>query len=275
MTIIDRRGFLAATTATSALAAVPALAQADQSQALNAYLDAQYEEEILDDPEELTSQGRKQKYDQLTDRSEAHAERQLAWRRKSVAGMKAKFDPAKLNEEARTSYDMWALELDRAERRAQFRRQRYVFARGGVHTGLPNFLINFHRVDDKSDMEAYVARVGKISVAMDQSLARAKLAAADGIRMPRWEYDRALSEVTRVTTGAPFTAGPDSALYGDARRKIDALKTAGKISPAEADALLARTAQAMTGQMKPAYERLTAWLTADKPNTSAEAKGAG
>ncbi len=275
MTHLDRRGFLTATTAASAFVAVPALAQADQSQALNAYLDAQYEEETLDDPEELTSQGRKQKYDQLTDRSEAAAERHLVWRRKSVAGMKARFDPAKLNEEARTSYDMWALELDRAERRAQFHRHRYVFARGGVHTGLPNFLINFHRVDDKSDMEAYVARIGKISVAMDQSLARAKLAAADGIRMPRWEYDRALSEVTRVTTGAPFTDGKDSALFGDARRKIDALKVGGKLTQPEADGLLAKTSQAMTGQMKPAYDRLTAWLTADRPNTSPEAKGAG
>ena len=276
---LDRRAFMA-TTAGAALATVsPAFAQvpafAATSNALTVYLDAAYEEELQMDPEDLTAQGRKDQYDRLTDRSEAAQTRQLSWRRKSVAGMKAKFNPAELNEEGRTSFEMWALELDRAEARQVWRRHRYVFARGGIHTGLPNFLINFHRVDTKSDMEAYVARVGLIAVALDQTLTQAKASAALGVRMPRWEYDRALSEVARLTAGAPFSKGADCALLADARRKIEALKTSGKISAADADALDKATISAMTGKMKPGYDRLAGWLAADQPNTSAEAKGAG
>ena len=187
MNAIDRRSFLATAAAAGLATAAPAWAQprdpkvAEQSKALTAFLDAQYEEEVQMDPEELTSQGRKEHYDRLSDRSEAQADRVLAWRKQSVAKMKAQFDPAKLDDAARTSFDMWALELERSQIRNKWRRHRYVFARGSAHTGLPNFLINFHRVDEPSDLKAYVTRIGLIGPALDQLLVRAKAgAAADG-----------------------------------------------------------------------------------------------
>ncbi|MEI7933378.1 MAG: DUF885 domain-containing protein, partial [Alphaproteobacteria bacterium] len=122
---------------------------------------------------------------------------------------------------------------------------------------------------------AYIARVGLIGKALDQVLARAKAAAGKGIRMPRFTYDQSLDEIKRMTTGAPFSAGPDSALFADARTKIAGLKTAGKITDAQAASLQAQVASAMTTKMKPAYDRVAAWLTSDAPNASAEAKGAG
>ena len=90
MNQIDRRSFLATTAAAGLATAAPAWAQpadpkvAEHSKALTAFLDAQYEEEVQMNPEELTSQGRKEHYDKLTDRSEAAADRQLAWRRRAV-----------------------------------------------------------------------------------------------------------------------------------------------------------------------------------------------
>jgi uncharacterized protein (DUF885 family) len=268
----DRRAFLAASAGAALVTALPAAAQTgDLDKQLTAFLDAEYEKEVQMDPEELTSQGRKEQYDRLTDRSEAYGEKVLAWRRDSVARMKATFDPAKLGEEARTSYDMWVLALDQAELRSKWRRHRYVFARGAAHTGLPNFLINFHRVDTAADAEAYVARIGLIDEALDQMLVRAKAAAADGIRMPRFDYVQGQKDLARVTTGAPFTDGPDSPMYADFKKKVAALK----LDDAKSDALVKACAAAMTGQMKPAYDRVSAWLTADVANTTADAKGAG
>ncbi|MDB5453155.1 MAG: hypothetical protein JWO33_1733 [Caulobacteraceae bacterium] len=267
---MDRRTLLAAG---AALAASPALAQprGGDSAALTAFLDAEYEKQLQMDPEEMTSQGRKDRYDQLTDRSEAEADRVLAWRRRSVAQMKARFDPAKLDEEARTSFEVWELELTRAEKRRAFRRHPYIFAIGGGHTGLPNFMINFHRVDDQGDAKAYIERVGAIGPRLDQLLVRAKAGAADGVRMPRFSYDRSLDEIRRVTAGAPFDAGPDCALYADGKAKIAALK----LPAPTAEALNADLARAMTTRMKPAYDRVSAWLTANREKASPEAKGAG
>jgi uncharacterized protein (DUF885 family) len=241
---------------------------------LTAYLDAEYEEELALDPEELTAQGRKEAYDRLTDRSEAAMDALLAWRRESVAEMKTMFDYAALTPEAQTSYDVWEAELARAEEQAKFRRHRYLFARGGAHTGLPNFMINFHRVDDVSDMEAYIARVALIDDAIDQLLARAKAAAQDGVRQPRFAYDQALSEVRRVVSGAPFSPGDPSALFADANVKIAALVEAGKATPADAERLAAAVSEAMTGQMKPAYDRLASWLESDRSAAPMPATGA-
>ncbi len=161
------------------------------------------------------------------------------------------------------------------KRNRPWRRHRYVFDRNGEHTGLPNFLINAHRVDSLADMDAYIARVAAIGAALDQLLARAKLAAAEGVRMPRFAYDQSIDEIARLNSGAPFAGAGDSALFADAKAKIAKLKAAGKIDDTQAAALTRRVSNAMNGPMKRAYDRVVAWLVADRPNASAQAKGVG
>lgn len=263
----------------SALALLPTAVLARQAgdldAQLTAFLDKAFEEELAMDPEQLSQLGRKEQYGKLTDRSEAAGRKRLEWRRANVKAMKRKFDPARLGEDARTSFEMWVLELERAEERWRWRDHGYTFARGGDHTGLPGFMINMHPVDTLSDAEAYVARVSAIGGALDIQLAQAQRAAAKGVRMPRFAYEQASLDVRRVTTGAPFDGGPDSALFADAREKITALKARGVIDEPRAAALTKAVADAMTGSMKPAYDRLAAWLAADREQSFADAKGAG
>jgi uncharacterized protein (DUF885 family) len=239
---------------------------AKNSTDLIAYLDGEYEKELQASPEDMTSQGRKDRYSELDDRSEAGADARLAWRKQSVADLQARFDPNALSEDARLSYDIWVMELKRAEESSKWRRHRYVFSRGSTPTGLPSFLMNFHRVDDKSDMDAYVARVGLIDEALDQVLVRAQAAAGDGIHMPTFRYDEAIGEINRLVSGAPFSAGKDSSLFGDAKAKIKALQDGGKITEEEAKAYVMQVSKVMTQQMKPAYDRVVAFLAQDKPN---------
>lgn len=251
----------------TALSAAPTSAEIARNSAdLIAFLDAEYEKQLRFSPEELTSQGRKDQYGLLDDRSEAAADRQLAWYRQSVADMEARFTPETLSEDARLSYEMWKENLERAEVSTRWRRNRYVFARGNATTGIPNFLINQHRVDEKSDLVAYISRVGLIDEAMDQLLARARAAQADGIHMPGFTYDQSMGEIERMTTGAPFDNGEDSALFADGRAKIAGLLTAKKITADEARRFEKQLSDAMTLQMKPSYDRVAAFLAADKAN---------
>jgi uncharacterized protein (DUF885 family) len=259
----------------SAPAAPTAEEIAKNSADLVAYLDAEYEEEVQQSPQEMTAQGRKDRYGELDDRSEAAMDKLMAWRRESVADMQAKFKPDALSEDARLSYEIWELELARAEKASEFRRHRYIFGRNGAHTGLVNFIINQHRVDEKSDAEAYIARVAAIGPTLDVLIERAKLAAGDGIRMPGFSYDMTTSEVGRVTAGAPFGPGPDSPLFADGKAKIKALGDAGKLKPEEVVALTEQLRLAMVDKMKPAYDRLAAWVAEDKKNASATPQGAG
>jgi uncharacterized protein (DUF885 family) len=264
--IFGATAFLAVLSACSGPAGPTAEEIAKNSADLVAYLDAEYEEELQRSPQEMTSQGRTDRYGELDDRSEAAGDEELDWRRQSVADMKAKFDPAALSEDARLSYEIWELELARAEEAIKWRRNRYIFGRGNATTGIPNFLINQHRVDEKSDIEAYISRVAQIDDALDQLLARAKAAQVDGVHMPGFTYDQSLDEVRRVTAGAPFTSGRDTALFADGKTKIAALQSAGKITADEARAFETQLVAAMKDQMKPAYDRVAAFIAEDKPS---------
>ncbi len=267
--------FALATACSPAAPAAPTTADiAAESQKLTAYLNAEFEEELAMNPMMLTSMGRKELYDQLGDFSEADADRQLTWRRESVAGMKAQVDPAKLDDDAKTSWAIWELELARAKKRREWQRHDYVFGFGGPHTGIPNFLITYHKVDEPADADAYVARIAKLGAAIDQYTERAKLAVADGIRTPKFGYERTATEAKNVITGAPFGPGADSPLFADLKTKIDALKAAGKVEPKHAEQQLAAAQSALTGQVKPAYERLIAWLESDMANAPSGKVGA-
>lgn len=241
---------------------------------LTAYLDQEFEKELQQSPEWLTSLNRKEHADTLDDRSEAGMAARLRWRRTSVADMKTRFDTATLDEEARTSFEMWAQQLEMQEKQFRFRRQSYIFVNGGDQSGLPNFLINMHAVTEKADATAYLSRLNAVGTALDQDVARARFAAADGIRQPRFAYDQAIRESKNVIGGEPFSRGADSPLWADIKTKTAGLVKQGKISDADARALQAAARAALLDSVKPAYERLIAWLTEDRANTTEQPAGA-
>ncbi len=259
------------------IAAGPAAAQAPSQAAeaarFTAFLDNEYAEVLKASPQQATSQGSKEGQDKFNDLSEGAELKRLEWRRGSVAKIKAQFQRDKLPLESRISYDMWIDELDSAELSYKFRRYEYVA--GTTGTALPNFLISSHLVDNSSDMVAFNARVMALGHAMDQVRERATAAAGDGIRMPRFQYERAIAESKKLISGSPFdVTGPDSPLWADAKAKVGKLQTAGKVTPDEAHALLDGTKQALLTGMKPGYERLIGWLQGDVANAPSGKVGA-
>ena len=135
----------------------PAAAETLQTESgrLNAWFEERYEEQLRFSPLQLTIQGRKELYDQVDDASEEAALEQLAWRRDTVTEMEQLFDYDQLNEEAKASYDLWKIQYENEEKEYAFRKNQLIFTQmGGPQSWIPTFMSNFHRVDDKSDMEA-------------------------------------------------------------------------------------------------------------------------
>ena len=277
MRLMFAAGLLALVTACGpATPAAPTTEEIAKASAdLTVWLDTEYEESLQLSPMQLTMQGRKDQNDKLDDMSEAAKDRNLAWLRDSVTEMKAKFDPAKLDEESKTSFEMWALQLDQADKADKFRRHPYTFIRDSVPVFLPAFMINFHEVSEKPDMDAYISRLGAFGTAIDQTIEQAKLSAEAGVRPPLFSYDQVIGEAGNVITGAPFGAGADSPLLADVKTKVKALLDGGKITAEEAAAFEAKARETLTTSIKPAYERIIAWLESDKVNASPEAKGVG
>ncbi|MBL4572689.1 MAG: DUF885 domain-containing protein [Gammaproteobacteria bacterium] len=243
---------------------------------LNEWFDEQYAEQLDFSPQTKTRLGDKSDYDKLNDYSVAGIDEQLAWRRQSVATMQVGFDYVLLNQDGKLSYDMWSYSLDRAEAGIPFRQHGYIFGRGGPHASLPNFLINYHRVDDASDIEAYLSRLGELDRVFGELLDRARAASRVGIRQPAFAYDFAMTEIERVTSGVPFNtndSSPNSPIWTDIQGKIEALVASDLISSDQAQGYIAQAQEILAGEVMSAYREILAWLEQDKALASEMSRG--
>jgi uncharacterized protein (DUF885 family) len=278
----------AGTNPTAGTAPAPAAAVSRETARLNDWFEAKFEEQLDFSPMWKTSLGRKDDYDRIDDFSEAGEDAQFEWSRQSVDELRASFDYGLLTPEAQTSYDLWVYEYDQAAAARPFRRRHYIFEQmGGPHTGLPQFLITQHRVDDESDMEAYIARIGEAARALGQALVNARAAADEGVHAPRFAYEAVIQQSRAVITGTPFDASStpvanasDSApgiggspIWADVTTKIAELVENGIIDEQRAAQLRSEAATALTERLRPAYEAIIAFAEDELPLTDAVATG--
>ena len=249
-----------------------------ESERLNQWFAERYEEELQFSPMQLTMLGRKDLYDRIDDFSEAAEATALEWKRQSVLAMEREFDYAALTAEARTSYDVWKYQYELDARGQPFRNHGYVFEQmGGMQSDLPNFLLNFHRVDDERDLQDYITRIGGIAAAIDQLLVRVRAAAEQGIRPPRFAYVGAIEQSQKLLQGQPFSADAtgDAPLWAGAKAQIAALQAGGGIDEAAAQSHRERARTVLLTEFGPSYTALIEWLEGDRHNAPELAHGAG
>ena len=250
-------------------------APSDDTARINAWFEKKYEEQLAFSPIQQTFLGRKSAA--IDDMSLAAQDKQLAWQRASVAEMKQSFDYAKLSPEAQTSYDLWIYQLQQAEAALPFRANAYVFDQmSAIHAFFPQLLVAFHRVDDASDMEAYVARIRESGRAVRQLIEISKRNVVSGVRPPRFAFDFVIDESTKIITGAPFDeSGTDSAVWADVKAKVADLQKKGALDEAKGKALVEEARAALTGPFRGAYQDLIAWQKEDRLNAPEKTSGVG
>ncbi|WP_086737841.1 DUF885 domain-containing protein [Erythrobacter colymbi] len=266
----------AALPATAAEAQTPPAATAQSEDLrLTAFLDAEFAAYVKTQPQLATRLGIKEGGDKWNDNSDEAARAELAWRKASVARMKAQFDRAKLSPEGQVNYDIWALEADRAEMSFANRIYRPPFYSRlySAHSQLPDFLINTHTVADVTDLKNYIGRLKGLPAVLDRALERTQASQKAGINPPRFQIETIIAGSKQLTSGAPFGEGPDAALWADVKAKTAGLVTAGKLTQAEADTLLEEARQAVLG-IQPAYARVIAWAEASLPTAPSGKVGA-
>lgn len=246
-----------------------------ESARLNAWFDVKYQEQLQFSPIQLTFLGKKDLYDEIDDLTEAAELKQLEWKKQTVDELKSKFDYNKLDPEAKTSYDLWLYQYQRQKEAAQFIGQPYVLHQmNGLQAFLPQFLINFHKVTEISDMQAYIKRISAVANGMNQLLVRAKRYAKNGVRAPRFAYEGVMQQAGNVITGKPFANGDkDSPLWADANSKIDSLLNDKKIDEAQAKQLKEDVKQALLNDFLPSYQAVVEWYKSDIANTDEIATG--
>jgi uncharacterized protein (DUF885 family) len=148
------------------------------------------------------------------------AQAQAALARRGLEEL-ARFTGRALSGEQRTSAAVLRWNLDKIVASAEFARHRFVFNQFvGLHVALVMFLTNVHPLRNERDAENYVARLALVPELLDEGIAEANAAAAEGIVPPRFILERTIEQLDGLMTGAPA----DHALVATFARRIEAIR---------------------------------------------------
>jgi len=232
---------------------------ATESKRANEFFDKCWDETLARHPVDESFYGVKTHYDQLEDLSDEKAAADHAVWQKQLATLKREFKPELLDPQAQLSYKLFEREAEREAEEFKFRFDVYpVSQMRGVHAQIPTFLINIHKIDDVKDAEAYIARLRGFPKLFDQLLVNLKVREEKGVVAPRFVFPLVLDACQKIIKGKPFDSGPnDSPLLEDFTKKVTA---SGKADAATRDRLIADATKALNESVKPAYEKLIAFL---------------
>ena len=232
---------------------------------LNTFLDAAFDEQAETNPQLLTTLGIKRHYDRLNDNTDAYRQRIMAMQERQLAEMRRQFDPARLSPAGRLSFRLFQANVEDNRRAFPFRMHNFPATNNGSPMGgIPVFMINNHRIDNVSDAEAYVARLREVERVMGEIATGMRAQAERGIVPPRFNFAPVREDGRRILTGAPFTDGPDNALFADFKTKVGRLQ----IPQAEKDRLIAAAREALTGPFRRGYDVMFAALDAIEPRAT-------
>src|SRR3954468_23597075 len=126
----------------------------------------------------------------------------------------------------------------------------------GAYQGVPEFLDSVHRVENRADAEAYLARVAAFAVALDQETQQARRDAAKGVVPPDFLLDTALKQLRDLRNTPPAKAR----LVTSLTRRTSEKRIPGNWA-ARAEAIVARS-------VYPALDRQIAALAANRRRAS-------
>ncbi len=206
-------------------------------------------------PQKLTLFGRNQRQDELDDYSDAGEAGYAQLARRHLQALDA-FDPDTLSPAQRMNHQLFRRDCEEILERFEFRFQRYALdQKFGLHAEFPAFMINMHRITGEQDATNYVARLRAFSEATDQVIDSVALRRERGVLLPRFLTEQIISDCTRVVDD--LQQPQTSMLAVDFRSKLD---EAQAVPPASFKTLVAECQQALAEQVRPAYDRLGAFM---------------
>jgi len=226
-----------------------------ESQRLNDWFEARYEDQLARSPMSRTYLGMADGMDQLDDISQTAIDEEMALAESWLNEMRRNFDVDRLDDQSRLSYRLFEVDIKDQLATHAVSKNDYVFTHmSGPHTGLPSFLINYGKVEDVKGAEDYISRLRSVKTYLGQAQSRAEAQFAKGVSMPKFVYGKVSSASRNVISGAPFEDGKDSPLWSDIQTKINALEATDE----KKSELLADAKNALLTSVQPAYISLIA-----------------
>ena len=190
------------------------------------FFESVFQDTVLESPEFQASLGYKSNYDKWDDIT-WQASRQRAYRAKDdLAYLEKNIDFDKLDESSKISYRLMVKRLQRTIDNDNFIFHNYLIThRGGKHSSIPSFLINYHRIDEEQDVKDYISRLRNVEPLMDDLILQLKLRQDVKKVAPAFVFPQAIKTSENIISGYPFEeTNKQNVIYEDFMKKLNALE---------------------------------------------------
>ena len=190
------------------------------------FFESVFQDNVLESPEFQASLGYKSNYDKWDDIT-WQASRQRAYRAKDdLAYLEKNIDFDKLDESSKISYRLMVKRLQRTIDNDNFIFHNYLIThRGGKHSSIPSFLINYHRIDEEQDVKDYISRLRNVEPLMDDLILQLKLRQDVKKVAPAFVFPQAIKTSENIISGYPFEeTKKQNVIYEDFMKKLNALE---------------------------------------------------
>jgi uncharacterized protein (DUF885 family) len=233
-------------------------------QRINEFFDAVFEREISLSPIRQSSLGRKTdqlgKWDDFSDEAAAQRVDRV---RADYERLKADFAYEALSDDARLSYDLFALNAERAISNFEFNRNHYIVDQfNGQLSGLITVLQNNHPINSLQDAEDYISRIVELEKVLQEFTVQLQDRASRGVIAPAFSFADVINDARSISSGAPIEDTPlDNAVYDDFSDKVISLG----LGSTTTDDLLMRVAAALKGPFSRGFGTLIAEIERQQP----------
>ena len=239
-----------------------------ESKRFNDWLDAQFEEDLAESPQRLTALGRKTDYGKWDDISSEKMAQDHERNKERLDKLNGDFDPVKLDSTAALSYELYQYNLKHDIADYEWRFYNYPLNQMyGLHTTVPTFLANQHRVDSLPDAEAYIERIKRVKPLFAELHNQLWLREKNDIVPPKFVIDRVLEDCRNLLKGRPFEkSNGTTPILTDFEEKINALK----IGTDQKEKLVVKAEHALLDSLLPAYTDIIDFLEGQQQRATTE-----
>ncbi|MGS0679629.1 DUF885 domain-containing protein [Shewanella sp. 125m-7] len=235
-----------------------------ESEKANLLFESIFMENVMASPISQTHLGIKTDYDKWDEMGDAADDAALARDKKHLTQLQ-NIDPSKLDRQTLLSYQLLTQKLAQSIKDDKWRYHSYpVNQMYGGHSQIASFLINQHQIGNVEDAKAYISRLQGVPKRLSQLQTALEARETRGIIAPKFVFPYVITDSKNIVAGAPFTAesnkgdkAQDSALWADFKRKVSSLE----LSDSDKDSLLRDAKSALVNDVKPAYDKLIAYMT--------------
>ena len=191
----------------------------------NQFFESIFLDRVQDSPEFQSRLGYKSNYDQWDDISWNRSKRNAKRAMDDLDYLRSNIDYDLLDDKTKLSYRLMEKSLERRIKSREFTLNNYpVTHRGGKHSSIPSFLINYHQVDDEQDVKDYLSRLRNIEPLMDTLIEELRLRGEIDIVAPKFVYPQAIKVAQNIVSGFPFEEVKEqNVIYKDFIKKLNSL----------------------------------------------------